>query len=81
MMENFLNGIYKNLGLWLVILLVLIFFVSSVQPAKDPQEDIQYSQFLQELDQGAVKSVTLQGNRIKGIYVDGARHFKNPCPS
>ncbi len=75
-----MNGIYKNLGLWLVILLVLIFLFHLFNQPRTPQEDIQYSQFLQELDQGAVKSVTLQGNRIKGIYVDGARHFKTLAP-
>ena len=76
-----MNGIYKNLGLWLVICLVMIFLFHLFNQTKPPQKEISYSQFRQEIDQGAVKSVTLQGNRIKGVYVDGSGKFRTLAPA
>jgi cell division protease FtsH len=75
-----LNNIYKNLGLWLVICLVMIFLFHLFSQQKAADSQIPYSQFRQEVDQGAVKSVTLQGNRIKGSYVDGSRGFRTLAP-
>jgi cell division protease FtsH len=76
-----LNGIYKNIGLWLVICLVMILLFHLFNQTKSPQKEITYSQFRQELEQGALKSVTLQGNRIKGTYVDGSVNFRTLAPS
>ncbi|MCX5860606.1 MAG: ATP-dependent zinc metalloprotease FtsH [Desulfomonile sp.] len=75
-----MNGIYKNLGLWLVICLVMIFIFHLFNQTKAPQREISYSQFRQEVDQGAVKSVALQGNRIRGTYVDGTGNFRTLSP-
>jgi cell division protease FtsH len=76
-----LNNIYKNLGLWLVICLVMIFLFHLFNQTKPPQQEITYSQFRQDVDQGSIKSVTLQGNRIKGSYVDGSGTFRTLAPS
>jgi cell division protease FtsH len=75
-----LNGIYKNLGLWLVICLVMIFLFHLFNQGKTSDKSISYSTFRQEIDQGAVKSVTLQGTRIRGSYVDGSMDFKTLAP-
>jgi cell division protease FtsH len=79
-MESFLNGIYKNLGLWLVICLVMILLFHLFNQTKSPQKEIPYSQFRQELDQGALKSVIIQGNRIKGAYAEGSGNFRTLAP-
>lgn len=76
-----MNSIYKNLGLWLVICLVMIFLFHLFNQTKTNQKDITYSQFRQELDQGAIKSVNLQGSRIRGTYVDGGIAFKTLAPN
>jgi len=75
-----LNSVYKNLGLWVAICLVMILLFHVFNPAKAPQKEITYSQFRQEVDQGTVKSVEVQGNRIKGSYVDGSGSFKTLVP-
>jgi cell division protease FtsH len=75
-----LNSIYKNLGLWLVICLVMIFLFHLFNQTKAPQKEITYSQFRQELAQGSVKSVTMQANRIRGKYVDGGGTFRTVAP-
>ena len=75
-----MNSVYKNLGLWLVICLVMIFLFHLFNQAKAPQKEIPYSQFRQEVDQGAIKSVALQSNRIRGTYVDGSGAFRTLAP-
>jgi cell division protease FtsH len=78
-----LNGIYKNIGLWLVIFLVMIVLFHLFNPAAKPQKDISYSQFRHEIDEGRIKSVTIQGNKIRGKYVDAtspAEDFKTLAP-
>lgn len=75
-----MNSIYKNLGLWLVICLVMIFLFHLFNQTKSPQKEITYSQFRQDLEQGAVKSVTMQANRIRGTYLDGGRTFRTVAP-
>ncbi|MFH1117848.1 MAG: ATP-dependent zinc metalloprotease FtsH [Pseudomonadota bacterium] len=75
-----MNNIYKNLGLWLVICLVMIFLFHLFNQTKAPATDITYSQFRQDVDQGSIKSVTLQGNRIKGKYVDRDVSFRTLAP-
>lgn len=76
-----MNGIYKNLGLWLIICLVLIFLFHLFNQTKSPAKEIPYSQFRQELDQGAIKSVSIQANRIKGTYADGSGNFRTLAPN
>jgi cell division protease FtsH len=75
-----LNTVYKNLGLWLVICLVIIFLFHLFNQTKAPQKEISYSQFRQDVDQGAVKSVNLQGSRIRGTYMDGSGSFRTLAP-
>ncbi len=75
-----MNSIYKNLGLWLVICLVMIFLFHLFNQPKSPQKEISYSQFRQELEQGSIKSVTMQSNRIRGTYVDGSGTFRTVAP-
>jgi cell division protease FtsH len=58
----------------------MIFLFHLFNQTKSSQKEISYSQFRQEVDQGAVKSVILQGNRIRGHYVDGSGVFKTLAP-
>jgi len=75
-----LNTIYKNLGLWLVICLVMIFLFHLFNQTKPPKKEISYSKFRQEITQGNVKSVVIRGERINGSYVDGTGGFKTRAP-
>ena len=64
----------------MVICLVMIFLFHLFNQTKSPQREISYTQFHQEVEQGAVKSVHLQGNRIRGLYVDGSGNFRTLSP-
>ena len=66
-----MNTIYKNLGLWMVICLVMIFLFYLFNQSKVPREELKYSQFRSEIEQGTVKSVVIQGDRIKGVFRKG----------
>ena len=74
------SSAYKNLALWLVIVLVMIFLWQVFNQAKPTYNEVEYSRFRQEIDQGAIKSVELRGNKIKGTYVDGSGEFRTLAP-
>jgi cell division protease FtsH len=59
----------------------MIFLFHLFNQTKSPQKEISYSQFRQDMDQGAIKSVALQGNRIKGTYLDGSGAFRTLAPT
>jgi cell division protease FtsH len=62
-----LNDMLKNLILWLVIGVVLISLFSNFQPRQSGQERLAYSDFLKQVDQGNVSSVTINNQAIRGV--------------
>jgi len=64
--RGFLN-FTKNLALWVVIglLLLALFNLFQGSTSRGPQADMGYSDFLDQVDQGKVANVTLQGQNIK----------------
>lgn len=70
----------KNLFLWLIIAIVLVSVFSNFGPHGVVAEKIAYSQFLKEVDQGNVRSVTIEGNKvIKGV-TKNQRRFSTYMP-
>lgn len=63
----------RNLALWflLVVLLIFAFNMFSGSSQKVEAKQINYSEFLQKVSQGAVKSVVIQGKQVKGEMVGG----------
>jgi cell division protease FtsH len=74
-----LNQFYKNLALWLVISLMMILVYNLFNKPRPAQEKINYSDFIAAVDAGKVASVSIQGNDLKGKYVDG-KDFKTFKP-
>jgi len=63
--ESFaLNDIIKNLLLWLVIAIILVTVFSNIGPQATEQQHIPYSQFLQQVDQGLIRSVTVEEGKV-----------------
>ncbi|MCU0575309.1 MAG: ATP-dependent zinc metalloprotease FtsH [Desulfobacterota bacterium] len=62
----------KTVALWVVIALigVMLFHLFNSQPAKQSSA-LSFSEFLQVLDKGQIKEVTIQGSDIKGILTNG----------
>lgn len=64
----------KNLFLWLIIAIVLVSVFSNFGPRNSVAEKVSYSQFLKEVDQGMVNSVTIEDNKIiKGMTKNNKR--------
>ena len=63
----------RNLVLWIVIalLLVLLFNVLGTATQKPSAQPMQYSDFIQQVDDGAVKQLTIQGNQLTGALANG----------
>ncbi|MBW1916412.1 MAG: ATP-dependent zinc metalloprotease FtsH [Deltaproteobacteria bacterium] len=80
-MNNRLTPFYKNLALWLLISLVMIFLFNFFNRPQSAREKIQvsYSQFLDLVNEGKVASVTLQGEEIVGKKLDG-QDFRTYSP-
>ena len=64
----------KNLFLWLIIAIVLVSVFSNFGPRQATTEKVSYSQFLKEIDQGMINSVTVEDDKIiKGITKNNHR--------
>ncbi|SMH55874.1 ATP-dependent zinc metalloprotease FtsH [Mesorhizobium australicum] len=78
-----MNPNYRNLALWAIIAVLLIALFNLFQ--QNPQQrgvsrEVAYSEFLQDVDSGRVKSVTIAGDRISGTYSDSSSGFQTYSP-
>lgn len=62
-----LNDMLKNLFLWLIIAMILIFVFSNFSPSNPQLQKYSYSEFLRSVDDGNIASVTIDGQNIKGV--------------
>jgi len=64
-----LNPVSRNLGLWLLLLLLGLLLWSVVTKQQQPREsEVSFSRFLQAVDDSRVYDVSLQGQAIHGHY-------------
>ncbi|WP_421857392.1 ATP-dependent zinc metalloprotease FtsH [Oricola sp.] len=77
-----MNPNYRNFALWAIIALMLIalFNMFDNQPQSAASRDVAYSQFLDDVASGRVKSVTISGDRISGTYNDSGAPFQTYSP-
>ena len=74
-----MNQFSRSIALWLVLglMFLLLFNIFSRQQPREPE--IIFSDFLNQVDKGQVRSVTIQGNLIKG-ETTANEHFKTYAP-
>lgn len=65
------NNFMRTTFLWLFLLLTAIIMIQLFSGTHYTRVEISYSEFLNELDKGNIKQVTIAGKDIKGV-------FKNP---
>lgn len=75
-----MNNLIKNMVIWLVIALVLMTVFNQFSTRQTTQMQMEYSQFIDEVKQGRIAKVTIEGRTIKGIKSDG-RRFTTYTPS
>jgi cell division protease FtsH len=70
----------KNIAVWLVIALVLMMVFNQFGQRQAVQAPLEYSQFLEEVRQGQIAKVSIEGHVLKGVRADGKR-FTTYAPS
>ncbi len=75
-----MNNIVKNIAIWLVVALVLmtVFNQFGTKTAADGQ--VVYSQFLDEVKEGRIAKVTIDGRVLRGVTNEGKK-FNTYAPS
>ncbi|AYC31647.1 ATP-dependent zinc metalloprotease FtsH [Pseudomonas cavernae] len=65
-----MNDMAKNLILWLIIAAVLVTVMNNFSSPSEPQT-LNYSQFIEQVKDGGVQRVTVDGYTISGVGTDG----------
>jgi cell division protease FtsH len=68
------------MAVWLVIALVLMTVFNQFSARQSVQAPMEYSQFIDEVKQGHIAKVTIEGRTLKGVKTDGKR-FVTYSPS
>src|ERR1700761_3165562 len=77
-----MNANLRHFALWVIIVLLLLALFTLFQNpgTHTTTQDISFSQLLNEVDQGRVRDVVIQGPEIHGTFSDG-RSFNTYAPS
>jgi cell division protease FtsH len=75
-----LNNIVKNIAIWLIVALVLMTVFNQFGIKKADETQVVYSQFIQEVKDGRIAKVTIDGRVLRGVTNDGKR-FNTYAPS
>jgi cell division protease FtsH len=68
-----LNNTFKNLAIWLVIGLVLMTVFNQFNTRQIAQASIEYSEFIEEVKQGRISKVVIEGRTLKATTTEGKR--------
>lgn len=77
-----MNNFGRNLALWVIVALLLVALFNLFQPSSGPgrtAQQVAYSDFLNEVNAGHVRDVTIQGRTVTGQLSDG-RSFQTFTP-
>ena len=80
--RGFVNNLGRNLAMWLVIgvLLIALFNLFQGGSNRNPASEMSYSDFLGQVENGNVRDVVIQGDKIKGVLRTG-RTFELTSPA
>ena len=67
-----MNATIKNLLLWMVILVLIILAWNVFKTGTTAVEEVTFSQFLDQVNQGHVQKVQIRGEEIRGQYAPAA---------
>ncbi|MCW8827189.1 MAG: ATP-dependent metallopeptidase FtsH/Yme1/Tma family protein, partial [Gammaproteobacteria bacterium] len=68
-----MNDIVKNVLLWVVIAVVLMSVFNNFGPQQTASSQLEYSQFINDVKQGQVKSVVIEGRNVHGYFHSNER--------
>ncbi len=73
------NKPFRNIAFWIAAGVIIIVLWSIFQSAGTSQPEIDFSQFLNEIEEGKIAKVTITGSQIKGTYFN-EETFKTVVP-
>ncbi len=80
-----MNSTVKTALLWVVIIVLVFLLWSLFQTTKGASETIAFSQFMDRVNQGAVESVTIRGDEVRGetkaTIPGGKKEFHTTAPT
>ncbi len=68
-----MNDLVKNLLLWVVIAVVLMSVFQGFNQPTTPRSALSYSRFIDEVRNGRIKTVHIDGRKVQGITVNGEK--------
>ena len=77
-----MNNVGRNLALWIIIALLLLtlFNLFQGQSSRDPATPLAFSEFLDRVESGQVRDVTIEGNQITGHLAGTGQSFSTYMP-
>ncbi|GAB7563432.1 ATP-dependent zinc metalloprotease FtsH [Methylobacillus methanolivorans] len=75
-----MNNIVKNVAIWLIVALVLMTVFNQFGPKSASESQVVYSQFINEVKEGRIAKVTIDGRVLRGVTNEG-RKFNTYAPS
>ena len=67
------NSFYKNLALWLIIAFIMVFLFNVISGTQAARQNISYSEFLDQVANNNVQSVTIKQNKVSGMFLEGGQ--------
>jgi len=71
---------YRSIIFWIAAGIIIIVLWSLLQSPGASQKEINFSEFMDEVERGNIIEVTISGNQLKGKFTDGSA-FKSVAPS
>jgi cell division protease FtsH len=67
------NNMFKNLAIWMVIGLILMTVFNQFNNRQTAQTSMEYSQFIDEVKEGRITKVVIEGRILKATTTDGKK--------
>jgi cell division protease FtsH len=67
------NNLFRNVAIWVVIGLVLMTVFNQFNNKQAAQNSVEYSQFIEEVKDGKISKVVMEGRTLKATTTDGKK--------
>ncbi len=74
-----MNQFSRNLALWLVLGLMVVLLFNMFQAQQVRDQELSYSDFIKDVDEGRVESVEMKGDMLRG-RLEGDKDFRTYAP-
>lgn len=70
-----MKRVFRNVGIYFVIIVITLYLAQSYLLPKEKAASLSFSQLIERIDQGKVKSAEIldKDNKIRGVFTDGSR--------